>query len=86
MPEGPDGDDFEDLRERMSNAVHGAFPGEMVTKWLVICEVLGQAGDRAVYLLSALDMKPWDTLGLTRYVETLEQARIMLDEGSEDEG
>lgn len=75
----PEEFDIETVRERMADAVAGALPGEMVTRWLVVVEVLGAAGDRAVYSLSPQDMQTWDVLGLAQYALALEQAGMVVD-------
>jgi hypothetical protein len=51
--------------------------GGMVTKWLACAEVIGEDGERALWLTTNEDAKAWDNLGMLSFMLQREQARLV---------
>ncbi len=66
--------EFEGVQERMGHALADALPGEVVTRWVVVVEVVDAEGDRACYALAPPEAMVWDTLGLLTFALQREQA------------
>lgn len=47
-------------------------PGAMLTRWVIIAEVIDGMGERACWTLAAPDNKKWDTIGLVAYAHRCE--------------
>lgn len=67
------------MSDPLKTAIHDAvdeafrrFHHDLPTRWVLISEVLGANGKRAVWTLPGPDMCPWDLLGLIEYVRLLE--------------
>jgi hypothetical protein len=75
--------DVEHIRDAVGGAISQAVAGEaeMVTRWVVLAEVLSSDGERACYCLTPEDARAWDTLGLLTYGVQIEQAGIIRDAG-----
>ena len=56
----------------ISAALHDA--GEMVVKWVLVCESMDDTGNRGVWTITDDDATTWDTLGLLTYALQQEQA------------
>lgn len=54
--------------------------GEMVTRYVVLAEVIDGAGQRAMWSAVPEDATAWDTLGLLAYATAREHAAIAASE------
>jgi hypothetical protein len=71
----------DEINERMQRAVQEAasdlWPGDLVTRFIVIAEVLdGDTGDRVGVGAATPGAKTWDSAGLLQFGLQLEQAKI----------
>lgn len=62
----------EELNNLLSECLHGH--GDLVTRWVLLIEVVDQEGRRAMWNLASPDMKSWDALGMLTYATQIEQA------------
>lgn len=71
--------------EGISTAVSDAFAHAnfMVTKWVLVAEVIDEDGERCVWADTAERQTAWDSLGLLNYATQMEQAAAVTR--SEDE-
>lgn len=51
--------------------------GEVPTKWILISEAVGIDGERALWMATSEDAKPWDLMGLLQWALAQEQAGAM---------
>lgn len=86
LEDGAEGDGVVDeevvlaaLRQRISDALADGLPGEVLTRWVALVEVLGQDGSRGVWAVTSDGLMAWDVLGLLAYGASLEQANIIRD-------
>lgn len=70
--------------DHVADLIHGLDPGAMVTKFVVVAEVIDTDGDQCVWVSTHEDARPWDVLGLLGYATALENAAIQRDR-DEDE-
>lgn len=59
-------------------------PGAMLTRYIVLAEVVDAEGRRALWSGSAPDQKTWDTMGLLDYARAVEYAATAKDEAEEE--
>lgn len=66
------------IRSRVESAMADAFreSDEMVTRWVVLVEVIDTNGERGLWTLAPDDATAWDTLGMLTYATQLEQAAL----------
>lgn len=63
---------------RISDAINKSVdPGEFVTQWVSIVEIIDADGDKGLYVFDSEDCAPWDALGLLEFA--LQKARAKLD-------
>lgn len=74
--------DRERAHEIVTELVRGENPAAVVTKFVVLAEVVDDE-DRHTYHYTAPDQRAWDTLGLLRFAEALEQAALIHGEASD---
>ncbi len=60
--------------EAVATAVQKIDPGAMVTKFVVLAEIVGGDSDRGVWFGTASDQRAWDTYGLLRFALAHEDA------------
>jgi len=48
-------------------------PGSMVTRFVLVVEVVDAENQRGCWLLTPPDSRPWDTLGLCSFAAAVEQ-------------
>lgn len=51
--------------------------GEVPTKWILVSEAVGIDGERALWMATSKDAKPWDIMGLLQWAFAQEQAGAM---------
>ena len=79
------------MSESVANAVENALAnalsdeGDMVTKWVLVAEVIGDEGQRGVWTLAPDDAAAWDTLGLLTWAVQLEQAAAVQQAMDDDD-
>lgn len=77
-----------ELCEAAHDAVSGLIqqidPGSMVTRFLVVAEIINADGDRAVWMAAAPGQNAWDSLGLIDYARAREYAGIAREETDGD--
>lgn len=56
-----------------------------LTRWLVLMEVIDEGGNYGLWTVGGPDSKPWDTLGMLRYAETIQKGEVMRSLGVDDE-
>jgi hypothetical protein len=74
--------EYAEVREAVEGAISGALhatDGDMLTRWVLLAEVIEDSGSRAVWCITPEDMKAWDTLGLLTYAQQIEQAGAVVD-------
>ena len=71
----------------VADLIHQLDPGSMVTKFIVIAEVIDTDGDQAVWVDTSDGSSTWDILGLLAYAKALQTSRLDFDdlEDLEDE-
>jgi hypothetical protein len=67
-------DDNQAAHAAVSDLVQQIDPGSMVTRFILIAEVIGADNDRAVWSFVAPGAKKWDTLGLLDFGRLREYA------------
>ncbi len=61
-------------QEAVAGAVQQLDDGAMVTRFVVLAEVVGGDSDRALWIGAAPDQRAWDTYGLLRFALAQEDA------------
>lgn len=51
----------------VADLIHEVEPGSMVTRFVLIAEVVDPANERACWLLVPPDSRPWDVAGLCHF-------------------
>lgn len=59
-------------------------PGSMVTKFIVVAEVIGTDGEQAVWVDTSEGSTTWDVLGLLSYAKVLQENRLDFDDLEDD--
>jgi hypothetical protein len=67
-----------EVRERMANAISTVLgqAGAMVTRWVVLADVIEPDGERALWTLAPTDAKAWDTLGMLDYARAIKHGDV----------
>lgn len=47
-----------------------------LTRWLVLMEIIDESGNYGFWTIGGPDTKPWDTLGMLNYAETIQRSEI----------
>lgn len=72
------------MRAAMADAVQQAiadiYEGNLVTRWIVLAEVIEPEGERALVTTRQEDMRAWDSLGMLTFAVQLEQAALTRDD------
>lgn len=55
----------------------------IVTKWIVLCEVISASSERALWMVADREQKAWDTLGLLYHAIQTQQAGAINEPGPE---
>jgi hypothetical protein len=50
--------------DALATGIAGAIDGQLVTKWLVLAEVIDSEGARSLQALSSEDLACWDAMGM----------------------
>jgi hypothetical protein len=58
-------------------------PGAMVTKFVVVAEIIETDGSRALVISTQDGAKPWDTLGMLQHAVARENGSVARDEGED---
>jgi hypothetical protein len=58
----------------------------MVTKWIILVEVVDEAGDRGMWTFTSPGATAWDSLGMLTYATQMEQAQHGRSRGADDDG
>lgn len=58
--------------DHIADLIQGLDPGAVVTKFVVIAEVIDTDGEQCVWMETNHDANPWDTLGLLAYAKAIE--------------
>lgn len=66
-------------QEAMQQLVGELDPGCMATRFVALVEIIDAEGERAVWCLTPPGARDWDTLGLLRYGQAIEEAAITAD-------
>ncbi len=63
-----------EIRRRLSEAVTGVLQtyGEFTTKWVVLAETVGEDSRPSLWMATADEARPWDTLGMLKFATHLE--------------
>lgn len=64
----------------LSSAISDAVEAQLVTKWLVIAEVLDSDGNRYLHTLSSDDLAMWDAMGMMAYHTSVLGSQIEEDD------
>lgn len=73
----------EEVETALDDAISRALPGEFVTRWVAVVEVIDGDGDRVLWTLADPALAPWDRLGLLHFAEAREVAAISDDPDGE---
>lgn len=65
--------------DALSDLIQQIDPNAMLTRWVVLAEIVDAEGERGLWTLSAPDQRAWDTLGLLDYARALEHAAQRAD-------
>lgn len=60
--------------------------GLMVTKWMLVAEVLDGDGVRALESFASLDIRAWDTIGMFGYLDARERGAVTAEVAGESDG
>jgi hypothetical protein len=63
---------MDDSHAAVAQLIEGLDPGAMVTQFVVIAEVIGGDGQRAIWIDAHDGATPWDVAGLLAYAMTQE--------------
>jgi hypothetical protein len=72
----PADDDARDLADQVQGALADLLhrrDNAMLTRFVVVAEVIEQEGERALWLLAPRDMKAWESIGMLEYARDLER-------------
>lgn len=71
-----------DLEKQIGKALSAEFTAnsELLGRWVLLAEVIGLDGARAVWMLSADEQEAWETLGLVRFADHAAGAAIVRGE------
>jgi len=72
-------DDNDDFVPILAEAITRVASGPLVTKWVVIAEVVADDGDRQLERFNPPDASSWDILGMLDFHLTFERKRIQTD-------
>lgn len=67
------------LERRLDGALSDVFhqaDGSVVNRWIVLADVLGPQGERALHVRSGPQLMSWDTLGMLEFARQAEQAAL----------
>lgn len=67
----------------IAQLVEGLDPGAMVTKYVLVAEVIDTDGDQCIWMNTHSDANAWDTLGLLAYATAVEQHGLR-DDGDDE--
>lgn len=62
--------------DALADLIREIDPGAMLTRWVLLLEVVDDQGERALWTIAAPDQKAWDTLGLLDYARAVETSAI----------
>lgn len=68
----------------IADAISQAVGKELVTKWVVMAEVIGEEGDRAVWTFCSEDIKSFEILGFAAYLNASVQTQMIKDRLGEE--
>jgi hypothetical protein len=71
--------------DHIAELIEGLDPGCIVTRFVMVAEVIDTDGDRALWVQTDDDAKPWDTFGLMQYALAVEQAGITIQRMDEED-
>lgn len=72
------------MADAVQTAVSEVYPGDIVTRWVVLAESIDRDGERAMIMVAQQDMRSWDTLGMLHHaIRREEVASHWNDEESE---
>lgn len=77
----------EELNKQLAEAIEGVFQrveGGIVTKWLLIAETVGPDGERRLWANMSDDLKPWELIGMLRFIEQTEGAAWKRDDEDDE--
>lgn len=71
--------DGDDMRRAIGDALADvmARDGAMLTRWVVLADVIEANGERALWALCPSEQKAWDTLGMLRFADHQEAAGLI---------
>jgi hypothetical protein len=72
------------LRTVLDGIIPEAFrqhEGSMVTKWVLLAEVIDKDGDRGLWTMAPSGLKPWESVGMLAFAQQTEQAQMVADLG-----
>jgi hypothetical protein len=73
--------EYSTLQALIADGIAKALSSEMVTKWVVVVESMGEDGARGVWSLAQEDMRIWDSFGLLTFALHIEQVKMLRGEG-----
>ena len=75
-----------DFEKRIDESISAAFTenNEMLGRWILLAEVIGLDGGRAVWMLAAEGQQAWEMLGLIRFADHVAGTAVLRDESGED--
>jgi hypothetical protein len=83
----PESDAFDRVQAGFADAIAdvlGRHERCIPTKWIVLCEVISDEADRALWVISDREQKPWDTLGMLHHAIQVQQAATTNEDPAEE--
>ena len=65
--------------DAVSSLIADVEPGAMVQRFVLLVEIIGDDGERAMWTLVPPDAKAWDSLGLIEHARQIEQAAAVTE-------
>ena len=67
---------MEERIEALGEAIAAVAEGPLVTKWLVLAEVIDSDGDKTFQYFKPGELTAWDSMGLLNFQLTVEKRQI----------
>jgi hypothetical protein len=68
----------------LAAAIGAECDAALVTKWVVIAEVIDEDGDKVMHSLRSEDLPTWDYMGMLQFQLIIEKQRLATISGDED--
>jgi hypothetical protein len=68
----------------LGGLIGAAFAAPLVTKWVVVAEVIDEDGDKCMQSMRSEDLPTWDFLGMLQFQLIIEKQRLDTFSGDED--